>query len=108
MSEASGIPSWAVAGRRVVCIKRGKWTPAGHPRSASVVPIFRGVYTIRKVVVIAAGTYLALQEITGMDCFSLSRFRPAVEDSDELGIETKLYRQKGRKSKAPVRESERA
>jgi hypothetical protein len=41
------------------------------------------------------------------DCpFALRRFRPLVSDSDELGIETVLYRAKGLKSKVPARQKE--
>lgn len=98
------IPSWARKGARVVCIKRNAWTPEGHNQFSEGVPQFRGIYTIRKVVVLGVGDYLALEEIEGMHCFRIDRFRPLVDDANDSEIEAQIYRKKVHQNGAPVKE----
>jgi hypothetical protein len=104
MSEASGIPSWVREGQRVICIS--DW--GGHVRW--YLPKRGPVYVIAYVDAgHQNGPMLELVGIGDDRCgykFPVNCFRPAVEDSEELGIETILYRKAGRKSKAPARESE--
>lgn len=106
----SGIPSWARVGAKVVCVD----TDDLHWNDTLAVGC---VYTLAWVgsgwspvnsKYGKTGPSCELAEIKRPIPFAIERFRPVVDDSEELGIETVLYRQKGRKSKAPVRENERA
>lgn len=110
------IPSWAVKGAKVTPVNDIAW-PSDY--AWEQFPAFGQVYTIRAVEVEDDGVYLLLDEVRnrpfayeeggfGEANFAIEEFRPVVSDSDELGIETILYRKKGLKSKASVREEERA
>lgn len=112
---SASIPSWARVGASVYVID-GKVLPGTislnpHPPEGTVVKIAGHAESDpykRGPGLIIAG-YPNVSFVYGVEMgWRIARFRPLVEDSDELGIETQLYRAKGRKSKAPARERERA
>lgn len=71
-------------------------------------PSVGSVYTIRDAVYSPVRERWGISLVEGHkdDLYYVGNFRPLVSDSDELGIETVLYRKAGLKSKSPVRESE--
>lgn len=112
MSETS-LPSWARVGAKVVCIDNC-WSPGTFIAECDRKLCVGAKYTIRDTLIWKGAPCIRLEEIRrtvypdiGIEVpYFLSRFRPLVSDSDELGIETQLYRAKGRKSKAPARQPE--
>jgi hypothetical protein len=104
VTEASGIPSWARVGVRVVWVDCDELPE--HPLCRfNPLPALGEVCTITSVSEDHVGAWLSI--IGYCDEFAIECFRPLVSDSEELGIETVLYRKAGLKSKSPVRESER-
>jgi hypothetical protein len=109
-SEAppSGIPSWARADVKVVCIN-DNWNATGPAR----VPMLNEVLTIGDVFDqsawpgrrIEGGGAVTLLELGHDWCFSVAHFRPLVNDADDAEIEAKLYHKKGLHQSAPRRKS---
>lgn len=112
MSGTSGIPSWAVKGARVVCVDN---RPAGcpvnpHPPLGTRL-VISGVLPDNVwgggVCLVISGYPNPSEVFAGVEMgWRIARFRPLVSDTDELGIETVLYRAKGLKSKVPARQKE--
>lgn len=105
----SGIPHWAVKGARVVCVDDepifgSVWLGDG-PREGAV-------YTIAGVRYLTSGAPVidlvelmrCLEAINehGGDCgYAVWRFRPLIEDSDEDGIEARIFRSKAKTNHSP-------
>jgi hypothetical protein len=85
MSELGGIPSWAVRGAKVVCIKVGAWSPSdGLDDEAKNHPILDGIYTIDMAVTDERGEpFITLDEFWPFDLYALASFRPLVTRSAE-------------------------
>jgi len=94
------LPSWAVPGRKVVCVKvpSGKMTDTtGRVRPVShwgyEFPVVKEVYTIREAFIVSEGAGLYLREIRndhapnagGRECgFPLQIFRPVVTLEEDM------------------------
>jgi hypothetical protein len=92
------IPSWCRVGAKVVCVRDG-WDrhEVVDPRGQLTYAKQGGVYTIREIVIRAAGTGLLLAEVrnpiseagsgAGMEvAFDVRCFRPVVDRSKEQDI----------------------
>lgn len=74
------VPAWAVRGAKCVCVKREAWRPLEHFERAPCVPVYGDIYTVRQVVSLEGGVYLALDQVAGPYCFAVCNFRPLVDD----------------------------
>lgn len=93
-------------GQKVECIKRDRWTFF----SGEIVPVFKGIYTIRAIDVDPEGTFLRFVEIVnapaeydngyGECSFWIRRFRPVVERKTDISIFTAILTPKKAKVEA--------
>lgn len=98
-----GVPSWAVPGAKVVCIKACGWTRFWNAPPDLVPPRFGEVLTISAVrEAIAIGWwYLSFAERDPQAIFAIENFAPVAEDDTEA----ELFRRRQYGADAP-RESE--
>lgn len=97
------LPSWAVAGQKVVCIKAGDWTRFWNAPSDLVPPHFGDVLTISQVreAIQIGWWYLSFAERHPDAIFAIENFAPVAEDD----VEAELFRRRQYGADAP-RESE--
>ena len=96
----SGLPSWAVRGRKVVCVSGGSPACFGASRNGGAFPVTNGIYTIEDAF-ITPRDRLAVIRLVEVPTHSgatggwlLDRFRPLVDDSDEaLERDAEFFRQ---------------
>lgn len=88
------IPSWAVPGAKVVCVKATPWVAANYNAmnedGVYRRPRFGDVVTICAVVSLPDGYWLTFIEHDELDAFAVRHFRPVVADD----IEATLFRSK--------------
>jgi len=84
------IPSWAVPGAKVVCVKVGPWNLLGGPPYYGPDPAFGEICTIERAIRDADGIWLALSGYDKHVNFRIAHFRPVVADD----IEATLFRSK--------------
>jgi len=80
----TGIPSWAVLGAKVVCIKKGVWF--NNISELKSGPEFRKIYEIIKTGYSSSGKpFICVNGFVGI-MFNPSRFRPLVSKSQEQDV----------------------
>lgn len=98
-----GVPSWAVPGQKVACIKAGDWMASWNTPPHLVPPRFGEVLTIALVreAIQIGWWYLSFVEREPQAIFAIENFAPVAEDNTEA----ELFRRRQYGADAP-RESE--
>lgn len=83
------IPSWAVPGAKVVCVKEGEWglLIGSDPRPPKwQMPVFSMVYTVSWAFMDGDGQWLVLSDMSPEDAWAIRFFRPVVNDTTEATL----------------------